>query len=57
MQIVDLRPDDMPAIYQVATLLVEGFANTSPEAWPNLESALKEVRESTVRFILNTKVA
>jgi aminoglycoside 6'-N-acetyltransferase I len=46
MQIVDLRPDDMSAIYQVATLLVEGFATNWPEAWPNLESALEEVRDS-----------
>ncbi len=46
MQIVDLRPDDMSAISQVAALLVEGFATNWPEAWPNLESALEEVRES-----------
>ncbi|HLX39126.1 MAG TPA: GNAT family N-acetyltransferase [Ktedonobacteraceae bacterium] len=46
MQIVDLRPDDISAIYQVATLLVEGFATNSPEAWPNIASALEEVRES-----------
>lgn len=46
MRIVDLRPDDTSAIAQVAMLLVEGFAINWPEAWPNLASALEEVRES-----------
>jgi GNAT superfamily N-acetyltransferase len=46
MHIVNLRPDDEAAIRQVAALLVEGFAANWPEAWPDLESALEEVRES-----------
>jgi aminoglycoside 6'-N-acetyltransferase I len=46
MHIVDLRPEDEVAIHQVAALLVEGFAANWPEAWPDLESALEEVRES-----------
>jgi aminoglycoside 6'-N-acetyltransferase I len=46
MHIVNLRPDDETAIRQVAALLVEGFAANWPEAWPDLESALEEVRES-----------
>jgi aminoglycoside 6'-N-acetyltransferase I len=46
MRIVDLHADDEPAIQQVATLLVEGFAVHYPEAWPTLESALEAVRES-----------
>jgi aminoglycoside 6'-N-acetyltransferase I len=46
MHIVDLRADDESAIHQVAALLVEGFATNWPEAWPDLESALEEVRES-----------
>jgi aminoglycoside 6'-N-acetyltransferase I len=46
MHIVNLRPDDEEAIRQVAALLVEGFAANWPEAWPDLESALEEVRES-----------
>jgi aminoglycoside 6'-N-acetyltransferase I len=46
MHIVDLRSDHEVAIRQVAALLVEGFATNWPEAWPNLESALEEVRES-----------
>jgi aminoglycoside 6'-N-acetyltransferase I len=46
MHIVDLRSDDEQAIREVAALLVEGFATNWPEAWPDLESAIKEVRES-----------
>src|SRR2546425_13190129 len=46
MNIVDLRSDDESAISQVATLLVEGFAANCPEAWPDMESAWEEVRES-----------
>jgi aminoglycoside 6'-N-acetyltransferase I len=46
MQIVDLRADDELAIQQVAALLVEAFATHWPDAWPDLDSALEEVRES-----------
>ena len=46
MHIVNLDPADEPAIQQVATLLVEGFATNWPDAWPDMESALEEVRES-----------
>jgi len=46
MQIVDLRADDEAAIHQVAALLVESFATNWPEAWPDLGSAVEEVRES-----------
>jgi len=46
MRIVDLLPDDEAAIQQVALLLVEGFAAHYPKAWPTVESALEEVRES-----------
>jgi aminoglycoside 6'-N-acetyltransferase I len=46
MRIVDLRPDHESAIHQVAALLVDSFATNWPEAWPNMESALEEVRES-----------
>jgi aminoglycoside 6'-N-acetyltransferase I len=46
MQITDLHPDDEPAIRQAAALLVESFKEHWPEAWPDLESALQEVRES-----------
>jgi aminoglycoside 6'-N-acetyltransferase I len=46
MQIVDLHPDNESVIHQIATLLVEGFAVNWPGAWPDLESAVEEVRES-----------
>ncbi len=46
MRIVDLRPEDESVIRQVAALLVAGFAEHWPDAWPTLEAALEEVRES-----------
>ena len=46
MRIVDLVSDNEPAIQQVAALLVSGFAEHYPEAWPDHESAVNEVRES-----------
>jgi aminoglycoside 6'-N-acetyltransferase I len=46
MHIVDLRADNDSAIRQVAALLVEGFVTNWPGSWPDLESALEEVRES-----------
>jgi aminoglycoside 6'-N-acetyltransferase I len=46
MRIVDLDPTDESAIQQVAAMLVESFAVNWPYAWPDLESALDEVRES-----------
>ena len=46
MHIVDLHAGDESAIRQVAALLVEGFAANWPEAWPDLESAVEEVRKS-----------
>ena len=45
MTIIDLRPDDETAIQQAAALLVEGFRQHWPDAWPGMDSALKEVRE------------
>lgn len=46
MHIIDLRPDDEAAIRQIATLLIEGFKEHWPEAWPNMQDALETVRES-----------
>lgn len=46
MKIIDLCPDDEKAILQVATLLVESFNQNWPDAWPSLDSALQEVKES-----------
>ena len=46
MHIIDLSPDDEPTIQQVAALLVDGFREHYPDSWPDLDSALEEVRES-----------
>lgn len=46
MQIIDLRSDDEAAIQQAATLLVDGFKANWPDAWPDVASAVEEVRES-----------
>lgn len=46
MKIIDLQSSDEVAIQQVAILLVEGFKEHWPDAWPDLESALQEVHES-----------
>jgi aminoglycoside 6'-N-acetyltransferase I len=46
MRIIDLSPDDESTLQQAAALLVESFKEHWPDAWPNLEAALREVRES-----------
>ena len=46
MRIIDLNPADQAAIQQTSALLVAGFQEYWPSAWPDLESALAEVRES-----------
>jgi aminoglycoside 6'-N-acetyltransferase I len=45
LRIEDLRPDDSDAVEQAARLLVEAFRGHSP-SWPDVETALEEVRES-----------
>ncbi|HOU15886.1 MAG TPA: GNAT family N-acetyltransferase [Anaerolineae bacterium] len=46
MRIIDLPADDADAIQQAATLLVEAFKVHAPNAWPDLDAALEEVREA-----------
>jgi aminoglycoside 6'-N-acetyltransferase I len=46
MRIEDLRPDDEATIRIVAGVLVAGFAAHGVAAWPDLERALDEVRQS-----------
>jgi aminoglycoside 6'-N-acetyltransferase I len=46
MRIIALPPDDDKTIQQVATLLVESFKEHWPHAWPDSDTALREVRES-----------
>lgn len=45
MQIIHLNQNDRDAIEQAAKLLFEGFKEHYPKAWPNIDSALEEVRE------------
>ena len=44
--ILHLEAGDEEAIRQAAHLLVEGFRDDWPEAWPTEEEALREVREA-----------
>ncbi|MCI0393351.1 MAG: GNAT family N-acetyltransferase [Chloroflexi bacterium] len=46
MRIIDLHPDNQEIIGQTAALLVDAFQEHWPAAWPTLESALEDVRES-----------
>lgn len=46
MRIDTLNPNDEAIIQQVAAMLVEGFKEHWPDAWPDLDSALEEVWES-----------
>jgi aminoglycoside 6'-N-acetyltransferase I len=46
MRIIDLPADSEDTIRQAAELLVEGFREHWPSAWPDLNAALVEVREA-----------
>ena len=46
MNIIDLQHDNQEYIHQAAQLLVEGFKTHWPNAWPDLDSAIEEVRDS-----------
>jgi aminoglycoside 6'-N-acetyltransferase I len=46
MQIVDLDPADAVAMDQAAGLLVEGFKEHWPHAWPDMDAARREAREA-----------
>src|SRR5260221_2683493 len=46
MHIQNLTADNHAAIQQVAPMLVDGFKEHWPDAWPTLESAIEEVYES-----------
>ena len=47
IRIEPLRADDEAALREAAELLVDGFREDWPDAWPDLESALEEARECT----------
>jgi aminoglycoside 6'-N-acetyltransferase I len=42
--ILDLDPGDEEIVRQAASLLVEGFKDHWPDAWPGMDDALREVR-------------
>jgi aminoglycoside 6'-N-acetyltransferase I len=46
MRIVALQKEDDKLIQEAARLLVEGFQDNWPEAWPDLPAALSEVQEA-----------
>jgi aminoglycoside 6'-N-acetyltransferase I len=45
-RILDLVAEDAQAIRQAAELLVIGFAQMAPDAWPDMDAALEEVHEA-----------
>ncbi len=53
MHIADLSAADESGIQQAAELLVEGFKEHWPDAWPDMDSALAEVRE----FLAEDRIA
>ncbi|MCG3161556.1 MAG: hypothetical protein JMDDDDMK_02745 [Acidobacteria bacterium] len=46
MRIIDLSPNDENLIRQTAELLFDAFNEHWPDAWPTIDDALGEVRES-----------
>jgi aminoglycoside 6'-N-acetyltransferase I len=44
-KIIDLSADDKTLVEQAARLLVEGFQENWPNAWPTIDAALNEVNE------------
>ena len=46
VQIIDLLPEDEDAVRQAATLLFEVFKEHHPNAWPTMEAAMEEVKET-----------
>lgn len=48
VNIIDFPTDNERIIQQTAAMLVEGFKAHWPNAWPDMDSALKEVRLALV---------
>lgn len=46
MKIIDLTPDRNDLVEQIARMLVDSFREHWPEAWPDIDSARLEVRQS-----------
>jgi aminoglycoside 6'-N-acetyltransferase I len=45
-EIVDLTSENLPAIEQIAKLLMAGFRHRNSRAWPTFDEAMAEVRDS-----------
>ena len=46
VQIKELAADEDALIGEVAAMLTEGFRKSAPDAFPDLQTAIAEVRES-----------
>jgi aminoglycoside 6'-N-acetyltransferase I len=46
VHVVNLDPDSEQTLHALAILLVEGFKETAPTAWPSLESARAEIQDA-----------
>ena len=46
MRIIELGAEDRNAIRQVASMLVQAFREHSPDSWPDMDSALREVHQA-----------
>ena len=46
VQIKELAADEDALIGEVAAMLIEGFRQSAPDAFPDLQTAIAEVRES-----------
>ena len=46
MRIQDLRPNNDEEIRQIAAMLVEGFRENWPDAWPDMNAAVQEVQDA-----------
>ncbi len=53
MKIIDLEAENEDAIQQAANLLVQGFRQHWPNAWPDQESAMHEVHEALQKENIN----
>ena len=53
VRIIDFPAGDANVVRQAAELLFEGFRDHWPDAWPDMDAALEEVRDSLVADRIN----
>lgn len=46
IQIIDIPPEDVKIIHDAAALLVAGFREHFPKAWPDMTSAMEEMTDA-----------